>query len=163
WRRILLYLPAGTLPGQTMASSQWWSMPQPKRQDLAEHLRKWILAHPDVSVGIYAGFQINDPCTLCMTEGAACADCGAGGGWPMCPQCAGSGTAHVPVTASFADMCTVYSNIEPWIELGVKELWFDAAGASNPASWGPMLQLAADPDYKGRVRFGVEPIIINGP
>ncbi len=160
WRRIILKLPAGALSGYLMASSQWWAMPPVKREDLSVHLRAWIHTHPDATVGIYSGFRINDPCRLCMAPCETCSDCGEGGGCTMCPTCDDSPVAHVPDTASAADMCIFYNNVAPWIALEVYEIWFDAAGGANVENWDSMLRLAGNPDYRGRVRFAAEPLIV---
>jgi hypothetical protein len=164
WRRIITWLPAGTLGG-LMASSQWWTMPQEKRDSLTLALPAWLADHPDATVGIYAGFMIADPCLLCMQGCNGCGDCGGGGGGAPCencPECAGSPAAAVPSTTNAQDMCVVHQNLEPWIDAGLHEIWFDRAGGVIPLIWDGTLRLAGNPDYAGRIKFAAEPIINDG-
>lgn len=163
WRRIILYLPAGAYAGQYLASSQWWPMPEIKRIYLTQRLPLWLAAHPTVSLGIYAGFEIKDPCTLCMVSCVTCADCGSGGGCDFCPECQGVSLARAPDTTDAEDMCVVRHNLEPWINAGITEVWFDRGGGPDPAHYEATMRLEGDPDYRGRVRFAGEPVVSHSP
>jgi hypothetical protein len=161
WRRMEIQLPAGSYPG-LMASSQWWTMPQEKRDSLALALPAWLADHPDATLGLYAGFMIADPCQLCMSGCVTCyQDCGAGGDpCALCPECAGTAAAQYPLTTNAQDMCVVYQNVEPWIDAGLQEIWFDFSGGASPSRMEAMLRLAGNPDYAGRIKFGSEPIAV---
>jgi hypothetical protein len=163
WRRFIMTLPAGSYLG-LMSSSQWWTMPPQKQQGLTLALPAWLDAHPDATLGAYVGFRIADPCLLCMQGCASCyEDCDAGGDpCALCPECTGVPVAQVPLTTSADDMCVMRQNLEPWIDAGLTEIWFDKAGGNNVAQWEAMHRLAGDPDYAGRIRFGAEPIVIEG-
>ncbi len=145
WRRMLIWLPAGQLDGQPlMPSSQWWPMSEEKREQIKRHLGEWIRAHPETSVGVYSGYRIADPCSLCMTP-------------ERVEQCAGRERARHPDPSSEADRCVVYHNVKPWMDVGVKEYWFDAA-----VDWRNFLRLTQNPDFEG-LRIGGEPIPKSGP
>lgn len=164
WRRIILHLPAGSFSGQLMSSSQWWPMPPAKRAGLTQRLGGWLAAHHSATVGIYAGFRINDPCSLCMNGCGACTSCDGGGdGCTDCPSCWNVPPARLPDTANAPDMCVVAANIQPWVELGLYEIWFDDAAGTNPEVWFALLQLAGNPDYMGTVKFAGEAIANGGP
>jgi hypothetical protein len=159
WRRMIMTLPGGSYAG-LLASSQWWTMPLAKRQSLTLALPAWLADHPDATLGIYVGFAIADPCRLCMQGCSSCFDCDAGGGpCDLCPECADAEPAHIPRTTDAQDMCVVYQNLEPWIDAGIDEIWFDHSGGVAPPQWKAMLRLAGNPDYAGRVKFGSEPIV----
>ncbi len=162
WRRIILHLPAGSLTGQLMSSSQWWPMPASKRAGLTEQLSRWLATHFDATLGIYSGFRINDPCSLCMTVCGPCSDCGDGGGCVACPECWSAETARLPDTTIAVDMCVVADNVRPWVDLGVYEIWFDASGGTNVDMWIALLHLAGNPDYLGVVKFAGEAIANGG-
>jgi len=164
WRRMVIQLPAGSYPG-LMSSSQWWTMPREKRDGLTVALPAWLAAHPDATLGVYVGFPIADPCKLCMQGCLSCyEDCDQGGQpCDLCPECAGATPAHYPVSADAGDMCVVYQNVEPWIDAGLYEMWFDYSGGADPVRWKAMLRLAGNPDYAGRIKFGSEPIVLDSP
>ncbi len=162
WRRMLMVLPAGSYTG-IMASSQWWTMPQTKRDSLTAALPAWLAAHPDATLGVYVGFAILDPCKLCMNFCWSCIDCNTGApDCDVCVECTGMPSAHLPLSTVPDDMCIVHQNIEPWITAGIDEMWFDHAGGADTAIWDAMLRLAGNPDYTGRIQFVTEPIIIDG-
>ncbi|MHC4317427.1 MAG: hypothetical protein ACYTE6_02520 [Planctomycetota bacterium] len=163
WRRMMVQLPAGTHPG-LMASSQWWTMPQEQRDSLTVALPAWLADHPDATLGIYVGFLINDPCLLCMAGCHNCfEDCEPGGDpCATCPECFGAASAKIPQTTAAEHMCIVHQNVEPWIEAGISEIWFDHAGGSDIPQWEALLRLAGNPDYAGRIKFGAEPVVVEG-
>ena len=163
WRRIILQLPAGSHAGQFMSSSQWWTMPASKRAGLSQRLKLWIGTHFDTTVGVYVGFQINDPCSLCMSGCDQCSDCGDGSGCLACTECWNAETARLPDTTNAIDMCVVADNIQPWLAAGVSEIWFDASAAPGDEIWLALLRLAGNPDYADTVRFVGEPIPNGGP
>ncbi len=134
YRRMVMRLPAGSVQGQDMASSQWWTMPQWKRDGFGTHIKGWLdakrLAGDPVSLGVYAGYPINDPCDLSMVG------------------------AHAPDPTDADDMCILYQNIKPWMKIGAKEYWFDASSGS----WATMSTLQHSPDYAGLIHFGGEAV-----
>jgi len=145
WRRMLFWLPAGQLKGQPwMPSSQWGPMSEAKREQITRHLGEWIREHPEASLGVYAGYRIADPCSLCMTPDRV-------------EECEGRERAHYPDPDSEVDRCIVYHNIKPWMDVGVKEYWLDAA-----IDWPNFLRLTQSPDFEG-LRIGGEPIPKSGP
>ena len=161
WRRMIIRLPAGSYPG-LMTSSQWWPMPDAKRQSLSDTLPAWLATHTDATVGLYCGYSILDPCRLCMQACGGCTDCETGlSDCNICPECSGLPPAHWPQTTNADDMCIVHQNIEPWIALGVYEIWLDASGGAQPALWDTTLRLAGNPDYVGRIRMASEAIAID--
>jgi hypothetical protein len=161
WRRFITWLPAGSYAG-LMSSSQWWTMPQEKRDSLTLALPAWLADHPDATLGIYMGFMIADPCALCMSGCLACfEDCDQGGDpCDLCPECAGAAAAQDPHTTSAQDMCVFYQNVEPWINAGLHEIWLDRSGGIDPERWQALLRLAGNPDYAGRIKFAGESIVI---
>lgn len=165
WRRMILQLPAGSLNGQLQSSSQWWPMPAPKRAGLTQRLGAWLATHADATIGVYAGFRINNPCSLCMSGCETCSDCGDGngGGCGACAACENAGDARLPDTTVAADMHAVADNLWPWINLGLYEFWFDASAGLDPQVWFALLHLAGDPDYAGTVKFVGEAIANGGP
>ena len=72
WRRFVLYLPAGGVRDQLgpFSSSQWWPMPEWKREALQVYLKAWVLAHEvdNVTLGVYMGYNIDNPCTICHVK-----------------------------------------------------------------------------------------------
>lgn len=163
WRRIILHLPAGSLAGQLMSSSQWWPMPPSKRAGLTQRLGVWLATHTDTTIGIYAGFEINDPRSLCMSGCDSCSDCRGGTDCGMCPACWNAEAAHLPDTTSAIDMCVVAGNVQPWVDLGAYEIWFDASAGTNTEAGAALLHLAGNPDYMGTVKFVGEAIANGGP
>ncbi len=163
WRRIILHLPAGSYSGQLMSSSQWWTMPASKRAGLSQRLSPWLATHFDTTLGVYVGFRINNPCSLCMSGCDECSDCGNGGGCVTCPACENFEVARLPDTTNAIDMCAVANNVEPWVAVGVDEIWFDAAAAPGAELWLALLHLSGNPDYLGIVKFVGEPIPAGGP
>ncbi len=158
WRRMMIRLPAGSYTGQ-MSSSQWWPMPDAKRQSLAAALPAWLAIHAGATLGVYSGYPILDPCRICMQTCGGCLDCDGGGSdCNICPECSGLPAAHWPQSTNSEDMCIVSQNLEPWIALGLYEVWFDAAGGSHEPRLDTTLRLAGNPDYVGRIRFASEPI-----
>lgn len=137
FRRIILTLPAGGTEEQAMSSSQWWSMPLWWRDAFETHIAAWIAdkatESDPVSMGLYMGYPINNPCDIDMTG------------------------AHEPDPTDTDDMCTFYQNIKPWMDVGFKEFWLDASRADAV----DMLTLQHSADYSGLVKFGGESIPIN--
>jgi hypothetical protein len=169
WRRILLYLPAGTIAPQfMMASSHWWPMPQWKRDGFTTYVAPWIAAHPDANFGIYINITINDPCSLCQ-EGnpyttVTWVDCASMNYCDHCPPpglvgvmpCRGYPDSHAPDPHSAADACTFHQNVEPWLSLGAKEIWFDFA--AYPTMVPGFLEFINSPIYHGRLKAGGEAV-----
>ncbi|MEM9167426.1 MAG: hypothetical protein AAGB48_10450 [Planctomycetota bacterium] len=139
YRRMVMRLPAGSLRGGPMTSSQWWPMPEWKRDGFEMFVAAWLaekneLGDP-VSLGVYAGYPINDPCEWSMTG------------------------ARYPDPTVLADVCAFYRNVKPWMDVGVKEYWLDASGPD----WPTMATFQHSPDYAGKIRFGGEAIPNIGP
>ncbi len=136
YRRMIMRLPAGSLAGGPMSSSQWWPMPQWKRRGFHTHVKAWLkekaVAGDPVALGVYAGYPINDPCELSMVG------------------------AHAPDTTNADDMCVFYQNVKPWMDVGVAEYWLDASSPTH--LWPEASTLQHSPDYAGRIRFGGEAI-----
>ena len=161
WLRMIIRLPAGSYIGP-MSASQWWPMPETKRQSLSAALSSWLASHADATIGLYSGYPVLDPCRLCMQTCAGCIDCDGGGSdCNICPECNGLPAAHWPQTTDGDDMCIVSQNIEPWISLGLYEIWLDASGGGYQPRWDTVLRLAGNPDYAGRIRISSEPIILD--
>lgn len=128
FRRIQLRLPAGNFSEDAnfADSAQWWPMEPWRREGFLTHMRQWIddksaLGDP-VSVSVYAGYKLADPCTPGMHD------------------------ATPPDFATGAGACTMYQNIEPWIGAGVQEYWFDNASVY----WRAMKDLQHSADYSDR-------------
>lgn len=134
YRRMVMRLPAGSLQGQNMASSQWWTMPKWKRTGFNTHIKAWLeakkTAGDPVWLGVYAGYPINDPCELSMVG------------------------AHAPDPTDPDDMCVFYQNVKPWMKAGLKEYWLDASSGD----WENMSTLQHSPDYTGQIHFGGEAV-----
>ncbi|MCC6426833.1 MAG: hypothetical protein IT435_08425 [Phycisphaerales bacterium] len=119
YRRIILNLPAGTVIGQDFSGSQWWGMPEWKRDEFTSLITAWLGSKPDTQFEVYSAFPINNPATLCMesnlhsepTEDGAC---GAGGAHEkMHYPCEGADTAWPPSAFVQSDVCNFHTNVEP--------------------------------------------------
>lgn len=151
YRRIILNLPAGSVRGQDFPASQWWPMPQAKREELACLILNWLEDHADTQFEVYAGFPINDPDSLCMSasnnysvptiEAETCGTLPEHG--YMYYPCAGSGTAHPPSPFVQADVCDFHRNIDPWQQLGITRYWLDG----STGEWSDFIELAYCPLY----------------
>jgi hypothetical protein len=167
WRRIMLMLPAGLAFRQEMSSSHWWGMPAWKREGFERHVKPWIDAHPEVSVGLYLNITMSDPTSICQAPNAYteitavtpesvnyCCPCPSGRVYIY--PCAGAEHARTPDPRSRIDACVFDRNIRPWMNLGLRFAFFDAsAGPSRAAS---LVQFAHSPAYRGRFSMGGESI-----
>lgn len=149
YRRIVLFMPAGWVVCQDFAASQWWPMAQWRRDwfeavgsGASQGVAGWINQHPDAEVGLYMGWQIGDPCSICHKSNTAVGDCDPETylcGNPPEPvtalwfRCPAPYATHVPDTTDEADMCTVWRNVAPWRSIGIRRVWLDASSgaASN--------------------------------
>lgn len=137
FRRIQLRLPAGNInEEQNYAdSSQWWSMPEWRRIEFQTSVAAWIdekEAQGDAAtISIYAGYKIADPCI---------------------PGMDGS---HLPKYDNPEDACVNYQNIQPWIDIGVKEYWFD----NSSPYWRDMKDLQHSSNYSEGSGQNWRPII----
>lgn len=172
WRRIVLLLPAGMVVKQEFSSSQWWAMPAWKRAGFEAHVKPWIAAHPEASVGLYLNFMINNPCDLCQIPNAfrriTQVDPGAIGYTEECVPglvyvhpCYGRDTYRIPDPRVPEDVCTFSQNIRPWMSVGAREFWFDAAEYQTRKQ--SFVELAWSPDYLGKAKFGGETVPYKGP
>jgi len=141
YERILLREPGGDIVGQPMSSAHWWTMPEWKRDGFKTHIAAWIDANPDVSVGVYAGWRLVAPCTTCTISTA--------------PGCPAGVTLRTPQPGSTTDARDMYANLRPWLDVGIREYWFDGASGSE----SELLYFADDaPADYGALRFGGEAI-----
>ncbi len=137
FRRIQLRMPAGNLSeDQDYAdSAQWWHMPEWKKTGFQNVLKPWIAAKKaaddPVTVSIYAGYKLNDPCL---------------------PGMDGS---YLPKFDVAADACGAYQNIQPWIDIGAEEYWFD----NSSPHWRDMKDLQHSSDYSQGAGQNWRPII----
>jgi hypothetical protein len=119
FRRIQLRLPAGNIDEEQnyADSSQWWSMPEWRRAGFQTAVAAWIAektaAADPVTMSVYAGYKLADPCFTGMDG------------------------SHLPKFDDPADACTNYQNVQPWIDIGVKEYWFD----NSSPTWRDMKDL----------------------
>lgn len=147
WRRISLRMPAGILDSQIYSTSQWWTMPQWKRDGFETIIADWIedkikLKDP-VSLSIYAGFLITDPCTLCMEAcTSGCVDFEV--------NCGSAATAELPPDPTdINDMCKLKQNVQPWIDVGFLEYHMDFSSPSRDE----LRAIAVLDDYAGTIKF----------
>jgi hypothetical protein len=138
YRRMILNLPAGMVgDNQNMASSQWWSMPQWKREGLACLIANWLASKPDTQFEIYGAFQNNNPYSLCMSHNGysnfSIQNTSACGGDEhpehglMHYPCAGSPVAYNPIPYSQTHVYDFHRNLQPWQHIGVTRVWLDWA------------------------------------
>ncbi len=143
FRRIHIRMPAGNIEEESglMDSSQWWAMPEWKRLGFQTAVAAWIKAKrlqgDPVDLGIYSGYQLADPCTAGMDD------------------------AHMPNFADPIDACVMFQNVKPWMEVGVKEYWFD----NGSIDWRQMMSLqhstnysARGSEWRARIKFGGEAV-----
>lgn len=143
FRRIQLRMPAGNFEEESglMDSSQWWPMPEWKRAGFTTTVATWIkdkrLKGDPVDISVYAGYQVSDPCEDGMEN------------------------AHIPDYADPLDACLMFQNIRPWMDIGIKEYWFDNGGID----WRQMMSLQHSTDYsaragewRARIRIGGEAV-----
>ena len=134
WRRVVVWNPAGIIPGDKMASGQWWTMSDVKRQGLELWLEPWLAAHPDFSLGVWAGFRLTDECTIEM------------------------GNRRTPDSRNVVDMTATYRNVHPWFDIaGISEYWFDAAVPVQNA-----VRVIRSPDLDD-LKIGLEVPYMNTP
>lgn len=131
YRRIILNLPAGTVIGQDVSGSQWWGMPEWKRDAFTCLIIDWLVEKPDTQFEVYSAFPVNEPDSLCMesnafTELTEDGACGSGGEFMYYP-CSGSGNAWPPSAFVQSDVCNFHTNIQPWQYLGITRVWLDYA------------------------------------
>jgi hypothetical protein len=138
FRRIILNRPAGRYQFDSPTgkdfppSSQFWTLEEehPDVWPIVQHngpLTTWVVQKGDVSVGIYAGYRIHDPCDL--------------NGW--------SAGHRVPNPWNKEDMCVAAQNIlgwagvppdlYVWVPRPAREFWMDNASKAEPdADGGPI-------------------------
>lgn len=131
YRRIVLNRPAGQEPPP---AGSFWTLEAETRSYLWR-VKEWITNRPDVDVGLYAGFQLYDPCVR--------------------PDPPGTGT-WIPITNNADDMCHVYQNVRPWADHGLTQIWMDAS--SKPNRREQLWSLAGSPNYTGVIRISGEAV-----
>jgi hypothetical protein len=105
-RDFLLWLPAGSLKQDLMASAQWEPLPDYRKLEFTEQIPAFLAAHPGSSIGIYGGFRLEAPHKLDMTA-------------PRLP--------FNRDTMLSRDIDWYHRNVKPWVDLGITEYHFDAA------------------------------------
>ncbi|MCC6425813.1 MAG: hypothetical protein IT435_03225 [Phycisphaerales bacterium] len=174
FRRFILYAPAGSIWGgrltdgsdagqEFLASSQWATMQEDKREELETLIGEWLGQHPDAWIEIYGSFPtMNNPTTRCLgpSQGypdnyfpydtvQATANClsPAGSKIAGCPYAACE--VHSPSPFSLTDVCTFDATIKPWQDLGIKRYWLDSAAQISPNNFfGDFIELAYCPLYR---------------
>lgn len=137
FRRIMLRGPAGNEHegvGHLFDSSQWWNMPAWRRHAFETMVADWIeekaIEEDPVSVAIYGGYRPADPCSHGMYE-----------------------TSN-PDTTDSGDMCVMYRNIKPWIDVGIAEYWMD----NSSTDWANMITIQNSADYDGIIKLAGETV-----
>jgi hypothetical protein len=180
YRRITLNIPAGVVDCQNVPGAQWGGLSSWRRdwflKDITSNgpigVKGWMQSKPvndPVELAVYLGFQTGASCTLCLASniytvptinpGVGCG--GYTGEWQF--PCCGAIPAHPVMSNNSADTCTFHQNVEPWIDMGIGLLLFDAAALE----FQEFRQFAYSPDYAPpggarRVKFGGE-AFPNGP
>lgn len=140
FRRIQLRMPAGNIDEESglLDSSQWWPMPEWKRVAFTTAVAAWIkdkrFQGDPVDLGVYAGYKVSDPCEDGMDN------------------------AYIPDYAEPLDACLMFQNIRPWMDIGVKEYWFD----NGSIDWRQMMSLQHSTDYSARTGIWRARIKIGG-
>jgi len=117
YTRFVFILPAGvdrsidpaTGRKVPMAASQWEPLPPSRKSSLKAFLAEWLPRHPAVTIGYYAGFDLDpDPSDI-------------------------NYAGHtVPDFNKESDRLAMQRLVTPWIDqIGVKEIWWDTASKSN--------------------------------
>jgi len=116
YRRISLILPAGRHYTQNstgdlefsdwMGSNHWHVLSQERRNLLSERIPEWLDSHPDAVLGIYQGFDVDE--TLNDIDFS-------------------TSSSHTPNVNNPADIEAHYASLEPWVDLGFKEVFWDFA------------------------------------
>lgn len=118
----------------------------------------WIQAHPGVQVGLYAGWIMADPCSICLGDTNSTANC-VSQSVPCQPDsvklfpCASTPDDHPPRITSRDDMNMVWHNIMPWRGVGVSRIWLDFAATDADGDstefrdfvWNPTYQIFDPP------------------
>ena len=123
YRRIMLYLPAGHVSGDSnFGSDQWNTLPDYKKDFFRTDFKQWIRTRPDCAVGIYQGWRI----------------------------ASGNTTGHfkmlytpdtIPSFTRPGHLWFVLATMLPWIQCGISFFGLDFAGA------GPSHATGATPAY----------------
>ncbi len=161
FRRFAMKLPAGDpdidrVPGRRMSSAQWWTMEDWRREQFTKYLGKWIdgkeRAGDPVEVGVYMGYHVDDPYSVHMDN----PDLFDTSFTEMSPRDAAD-------SQRLRSMMVRYrQNIQPWIDAGISEFWFD--NSSTDPNWPVLLRLANNPDYNQQAKFHGEAIPVTwGP
>lgn len=154
YRRIVLFIPAGVVACQDVPASQWWPMASWRRawfeamgSDDSQGVAGWINQHSDVQMGVYMGWEIADPCSLCMVENGLTASCGTGCSSSLMYPCPDGTTvsSHPPDTTVEADMKVTWQNIAPWREIGIQRFWLDASAFAAHNESDDLKQFAYNP------------------
>lgn len=155
FRRFSIKLPAGDpdidiIKGNKMSSSQWWTMEDWMRAGFEGAVRSWIRskdrAGDPVRVGVYMGYHAADPRTLKMNEAR------------IFDTVTDSLARATPEgSAAKTEMLEMFeANIDPWVNAGLSEFWFD--NSSPEDLWPSMLWLANNPRYRGKAKFHGEAV-----
>ncbi|MFM9995593.1 MAG: hypothetical protein ACKVU4_07305 [Phycisphaerales bacterium] len=149
YRRIVLFMPAGVVACQDFPASQWWPMAQWRRNWFdaiqittpghapEQGVKGWIQDHPTVEMGLYMGWPIGPPCSICVRSNASLQSCllqltdcvpQFTGLWYRCAE--EWVWTHAPDTTNQSDLKVVWQNIQPWRNLGVTRFWIDASSGA---------------------------------
>lgn len=146
WRRFMLYLPAGGVQGHVFSGNQWTAL-LPWMQHLFQNeFHAWVNAHPEATVGVYSGwvYRASDPSSLCTTQG----------GVPGCHPSPCTNECPAAYTVTNPDgLADLINNTIPWQSVGVKEIFFDLAGAAPDE----LVLASHHPAFSG-LRFGGEAV-----
>jgi len=138
YERFIFWLPAGKIPSNdhVMPSANW--MPLSKRDKKQwEEVFEWA-DKAKASIEIYTGYNPYNPNTIEMPKGE------------LVPP---------DYTANKSDQEFARLNIEPWVNLGCKKMWFDwAMLKSNPANRETFLKNAQWLEKKYDIVVGGEAI-----
>ncbi|MFM9995589.1 MAG: hypothetical protein ACKVU4_07285 [Phycisphaerales bacterium] len=174
YRRIVLYAPAGVVACQFVPQSQWWPMAPWRRAWFEETgvpndphstgVAGWMAAHPDVEMGVYIGWIVAHPCTICLGNTNSTNDCvsqtitcnGAQVSVKLRP-CVATPAALPPRTTSAVDMCMVSQNVQPWRDMGFKRVWLDFAASDASGGSVEFRNFVYNPTYRDE-----EPMVVFG-
>ncbi len=134
YTRFSLTLPGGKDPNQKFFSSSHWATMSARRQRmLARFCQEWLAAHPETTLGLYSGFDIDPTPTTVKFDGH-----------------------RPPRIGNESDRRSMFARTLPWVEqCGFTEIWWDATSKSNRR--GPAMHYGRMMMERG-IRIGGEAI-----
>jgi hypothetical protein len=143
WRRLVLNRPAGMHEGDSVPAAQYWTLAKASNPLLTQdramwtilqggYLKQWLEAHPAVTLGVYMGYKIHDPCILSGQDAQLPND-------PTLPP------HTIPDPFDLWSMTVSRQNIHPWAgktqfptlapaPTVAEEVWLDASAKGCPLS-----------------------------